>query len=75
MVEEMEYLPINKIISMNGAKILSIIAAIATVGSALFLAATGHISWADASPMLVGGLSILGIHVNLPNTSAPSSSN
>ncbi len=51
---------------MTKTKIFSIVAAIATVGSALLLALTGHISWAEATPIVAAGLSVVGIHADIP---------
>jgi hypothetical protein len=50
---------------MSNSKISSIVLAIATVLSSGLLALTGHISWSEASPIILGGLSILGVHPNI----------
>jgi len=48
--------------NMNWKEAGSLLAAIATVLAAGYLAVTGQISWGDALPLILGGLAILGIH-------------
>jgi hypothetical protein len=47
---------------MNYKEILSLLGAVAAVLSALYLGFTGAIGWDIALPIMLGGLSILGIH-------------
>lgn len=54
--------------SPSKTKILSIILAIGSGLSAILLAATNQITWPAALTILAGSLSLLGIHVDLPNT-------